>query len=262
MAVTLNELEQHLWGAANILRGSIDSGEYKTYIFGLLFFKRLSDVWEEEYKLNLAEYNGDPHLASLPDEHRFDIPTGYRWSDVRKHSTNIGEFLTCAFHAIEDSNPRLRDIFQGVDFNDKQRFDDETLENLLQHFERFDMSNSNVASDVLGNAYEYLIKQFADDGGKKGGEFYTPKEVVRLMTELLDISENMSVYDPTCGSGGMLLEAYRTVQRQGKNPNSLKLYGQEKNRNTWAICQMNLFLHGIDDSDVRFGDTLKNPLHP
>ena len=260
MAVTLNELEQHLWGAAKILRGSIDSGEYKSYIFGLLCFKRLSDVWVEEYEQKLSEY-GDEELAADADEHRFDLPEGHRWVDVRKYTTNIGEHLNAAFQAVEDANMKLRGIFQSVDFNNKERFSDAILEQLLQHFEKYHLRNSNVEADVLGNAYEYLIKQFADDGGKKGGEFYTPKEVVRLMVECLEISEGMSVYDATCGSGGMLLEAYRAVERSGKNPRSLSLFGQERNLNTWAICQMNLFLHDIDDADVRRGDTLREPKH-
>lgn len=260
MTITLNELEQHLWGAANILRGSIDSGEYKSYIFGLLFFKRLSDVWQEEFEVKLDEY-GDSSLAADADEHRFDLPKGHRWEDVRKHTTNIGEHLNSAFQAVEDANMKLRGIFQSVDFNNKERFSDEILERLLQHFERYDLRNANVDADMLGNAYEYLIKQFADDGGKKGGEFYTPKEVVRLMVRCLEITEGMSVYDPTCGSGGMLLESYRSVEQSGLNPRSLSLYGQERNLNTWAICQMNLFLHDIDDADVRRGDTLREPKH-
>lgn len=260
MAITLNELEQHLWGVANILRGSIDSGEYKSYIFGLLFFKRLSDVWQEEFEIKLKEY-GDSSLAADADEHRFDLPKGHRWEDVRKHTTNIGEHLNSAFQAVEDANMKLRGIFQSVDFNNKERFSDEILERLLQHFEKYDFSNANVDADMLGNAYEYLIKQFADDGGKKGGEFYTPKEVVTLMVKCLEITEGMSVYDPTCGSGGMLLESYRSVEQAGLNPRSLSLYGQERNLNTWAICQMNLFLHDIDDADVRRGDTLREPKH-
>ena len=250
MTVTLSELEQHLWGAANILRGSIDSGEYKSYIFGLLFFKRLSDVWQEEYEKSFAEY-GNEDLAADAEEHRFDIPQGHNWSEMRRHTTNIGEYLNAAFQAIEDANMKLRGIFQSVDFNYKDRFSDALLERLLQHFERYDLRNSNVDADMLGNAYEYLIKQFADDGGKKGGEFYTPKEVVRLMVKCLEIDQGMTVYDPTCGSGGMLLEAYRAVERSGKNARSLSLFGQERNLNTWAICQMNLFLHNIDDADVR-----------
>ena len=260
MTVTLSELEQHLWGAANILRGSVDPGEYKSYIFGLLFFKRLSDVWREEYEQSLAEY-GSEDLAVDADEHRFDIPQGHSWSEVRRHTTNIGEHLNAAFQVIEDANMRLRGIFQSVDFNNKDRFTDAILEQLLQHFERYDLRNSNVAADMLGNAYEYLIKQFADDGGKNGGEFYTPKGVVRLMVKCLEIDQGMTVYDPTCGSGGMLLEAYRTVERAGKNARSLSLFGQERNLNTWAICQMNLLLHDIDDADVRRGDTLREPKH-
>jgi len=260
VTVTLSELEQHLWGAANILRGSIDSGEYKSYIFGLLFFKRLSDVWQEEYEKSFAEY-GNEDLAADAEEHRFDIPQGHNWSEMRRHTTNIGEYLNAAFQAIEDANMKLRGIFQSVDFNYKDRFSDALLERLLQHFERYDLRNSNVDADMLGNAYEYLIKQFADDGGKKGGEFYTPKEVVRLMVKCLEIDQGMTVYDPTCGSGGMLLEAYRAVERSGKNARSLSLFGQERNLNTWAICQMNLFLHNIDDADVRRGDTLREPKH-
>ena len=260
MTVTLSELEQHLWGAANILRGSIDSGEYKSYIFGLLFFKRLSDVWQEEYEQSFAEY-GDEDLAVDAEEHRFDIPQGHNWSELRGRTTNIGEYLNAAFQAIEDANMKLRGIFQSVDFNNKDRFPDALLERLLQHFDHYDLRNSNVDADMLGTAYEYLIKQFADDGGKKGGEFYTPKEVVRLMVKCLEIDQGMTVYDPTCGSGGMLLEAYRAVEKAGKNARSLSLFGQERNLNTWAICQMNLFLHEIDDADVQRGDTLREPKH-
>ncbi len=258
--LTLQKLESHLWGAADILRGSIDSSDYKHYIFGLLFFKRLCDVWEEEYEQRLAEY-GDKELAADPDEHRFDIPAKHFWKDVRKHTTNIGEHLNAAFHAIEDANHRLAGVFQDVDFNNKERFPDAILEKLLQHFEKYRFRNADVDGDMLGNAYEYLIAQFADDAGKKGGEFYTPKMVVRLIVECLRPQEGMTIYDPTCGSGGMLLEAVHYLERHKKNPRSLTLYGQEKNLNTWAICQMNLFLHDLDDAFVAKGDTLRNPQH-
>ncbi|RVI43998.1 type I restriction-modification system subunit M [Sinorhizobium meliloti] len=258
--LSLSQLENHLWRAADILRGSIDSGDYKHYIFGLLFFKRLSDVWEEEYEERLSRYH-DAELAADPDEHRFDIPKGHFWKDVRKHTTDIGTQLNAAFRAIEDANMRLRGVFQDVDFNNKERFPDAMLEKLLQHFETFRLRNSDVEPDVLGQAYEYLIAQFADDAGKKGGEFYTPKMVVRLIVECLKPEEGMSIYDPTCGSGGMLLEAVHHLERQGKNPKSLSLFGQEKNLNTWAICQMNLFLHDIDDAQVARGDTLLEPKH-
>ena len=258
--LTLQQLESHLWGAADILRGKIDSSDYKHYIFGLLFYKRLCDVWEEEYEERLKEYDGNAELAADPDEHRFPIPEGAFWKDVRKHSTNIGEHLNTAFHAIEDADLRLKGVFQDVDFNNKERFPDVSLEMLLQHFDRYRLRNRDVEPDMLGNAYEYLIAKFADDAGKKGGEFYTPKMVVRLIVECLR-PEKGSIYDPTCGSGGMLLEAVHYMERQGKNPKALHLYGQEMNLNTWAICKMNLFLHNIDDASIERGDTLRDPKH-
>lgn len=258
--LTLQQLESHLWKAADILRGSIDSGDYKHYIFGLLFYKRLCDVWEEEYEDRLAKYN-DEELAADPDEHRFHIPQEHSWKSIRKHTTDIGTMLNCAFQAIEDSNSKLKDIFQDVDFNNKQRFPDEMLEKLLRHFETYRLRREDVDGDMLGAAYEYLIAKFADDAGKKGGEFYTPKMVVRLLVECLEPQEQMSVYDPTCGSGGMLLEACHYLERHDKTSKTLALYGQEKNLNTWAISKMNLFLHDIDDVEIKRGDTLRDPRH-
>ncbi len=261
MAVlTLDQLESHLWRAADILRGAIDAADYKHYIFGLLFFKRLCDVWEEEYEERLTRY-GNAELAADPDEHRFHIPKGSFWKDIRRHATDIGSHLNNAFRAIEDANHRLRDVFQDVDFNNKARFPDAALEKLLLHFEKYRLRKVDVEPDMLGQAYEYLIAQFADDAGKKGGEFYTPKMVVRLIVECLQPQEGMSIYDPTCGSGGMLLEAVHHLERMGRNPKSLSLYGQERNLNTWAICQMNLFLHDIDDAAIARGDTLRDPKH-
>jgi type I restriction enzyme M protein len=198
--MTLQQLESHLWGAANILRGKIDSSDYKHYIFGLLFYKRICDVWEEEYEERLAEFNDD-EMARDPDEHRFNIPEGHFWKDVRKHATDIGTYLNSSFFAIEDANTkRLKGIFQDVDFNNKERFPDATLELLMQHFDKYQFRRCDVEPDMLGNAYEYLIAQFADDAGKKGGEFYTPKMVVKTIVECLEPSEGLSIYDPTCGS--------------------------------------------------------------
>jgi len=257
---TLAQLERHLWGAADLLRGSIDSGDFKHYIFGLLFYKRLCDVWEEEYEARLAEYK-DAELAADPEEHRFHIPTGCFWKDVRKATVDIGTVLNISFRAIEDANPRLKGVFQDVDFANKERFPDHLLDSLLQHFETYRMRKSDVDSRILGDAYEYLIAKFADDAGKKGGEFYTPKQVVKLMVEILRPEEGQTVYDPTAGSGGMLLEAFHYMERNGLNAKSLTLFGQEKNLNTWAICKMSLFLHDIDDSFVERGDTLLDPKH-
>ena len=258
--LTLAELERHLWGAADLLRGSIDSGDFKHYIFGLLFYKRLSDVWQEEYEERLAEYE-DEDLAADPEEHRFHIPEDCFWQDVRKESVDIGTALNTSFRAIEDANPRLKGVFQDVDFANKERFPDHLLDSLLQHFETYRMRKADVDSTVLGDAYEYLIAKFADDAGKKGGEFYTPKQVVKLMVEILRPAEGQTVYDPACGSGGMLLEAVHYMVRNGLNPKSLTLYGQEKNLNTWAICKMSLFLHDIDDAFLERGDTLLDPKH-
>jgi type I restriction enzyme M protein len=258
--LTLPDLERHLWGAADLLRGSIASGDFKHYIFGLLFYKRLCDVWAEEYEERLAEYD-DAALAADPEEHRFHIPAGCFWADVRKRSVDLGTALNIAFRAIEDANPRLKGVFQDVDFANKERFPDRLLDALLQHFDKHRMRKADVDSRILGDAYEYLIAKFADDAGKKGGEFYTPKQVVRLMVELLRPEEGMTVYDPTAGSGGMLLEAVHYMERTGKNAKALTLYGQEKNLNTWAICKMSLFLHDIDDAFIERGDTLLDPRH-
>lgn len=259
--LTLAELERHLWGAADLLRGSIDSGDFKHYIFGLLFYKRLCDVWDEEYEALLAEFDGDTEVAVDPDEHRFHIPEDCRWSDIRKVSVDIGTQLNMGFRAIEDANPRLKGVFQDVDFANKERFPDSLLDSLLRHFDEHRMRKADVPSTVLGDAYEYLIAKFADDAGKKGGEFYTPKQVVKLMVEILRPEKGMTVYDPTCGSGGMLLEAVHYMERRGESASALTLYGQEKNLNTWAICKMSLFLHDIDDAFVERGDTLLNPQH-
>lgn len=256
--LTQAELERHLWGAADILRGTVDAGDYKQYIFGLLFYKRLCDVWDEEFEKLLAE-TGDREEAADPDEHRFHIPPEHRWDAVRKQSTQIGQRLNNALAAIEDANLRLRGVFGDVDFANQDRFTDALLEKLLSHFEIHRLRNADVPADMLGDAYLYLIKMFAEGAGKKGGEFYTPRSIVRLMVEIIEPRPGMSIYDPTCGSAGMLLEAVQYVKDRGEDSRSLSLYGQEKNFGTWGIAQINLFLHDVDDAFIAKGDTILSP---
>ena len=256
--LTQQELERHLWGAADILRGTVDAGDYKQYIFGLLFYKRLCDVWDEEYERLLAE-TGDRDEAADPDEHRFHIPTEHRWDAMRQQSTQIGQRLNNALAAIEDANLRLRGVFNSVDFANQDRFSDALLEKLLAHFEKYRLRNADAPADMLGDAYLYLIKMFAEGAGKKGGEFYTPRSIVRLMVEIIDPRPGMSVYDPTCGSAGMLLEAVQYLKDRGEDARSLSLYGQEKNFATWGIAEINLFLHDVDDAFIAKGDTILSP---
>lgn len=260
--LTLQELESHLWKSADILRGSIDSSDYKSYIFGLLFIKRLSDVFTE-HRNELLEVHGleiGEVLAEDPEQFQFYVPQEARWHEIRKHAQDVGTAINVAFEALENENKTLEGVLTPIDFNRKEVLTDEILQRLLQHFSLLDLSNGNLSEpDMLGRAYEYLISQFADDAGKKGGEFYTPSKVVELIVKLIKPEEGMRVYDPTCGSGGMLIQSVDFVKAKGGNPQSLSLYGQEKNLNTWSIAKMNLLLHGLPDHDIRKGDTIRNP---
>ena len=221
--VTLQELEQYLWKAADILRGPIEVSEYKNYILTLLFYRRLSDVYLEEYQENLKKY-GDESIAR-EKFHRFIIPEGCLWDDIREVGTGVGEKLNEALDNITKANPELEGIINRTDFNDKERLSEDRLVKLIEHFSGVKLGNRNVDPDVLGQAYEYLIKQFADTAGKKGGEFYTPKEVVRTMVKILNPHEGNKVYDPACGSGGMLVEDYYHLKSKGEDPRKLFLYG-------------------------------------
>ena len=263
--LSVAQLEQYLWSAADILRGSIDSSDYKTYIFGLLFLKRLSDRFEEEAEKLVADGMSNEVAWNDPDEHQFFVPDRARWDAIQNTATNIGEALNKACAALEEQNPALEGVLAGIDYNDERKLGDArnrdtVLARLVQHFSQVSLRNDHMAEpDLLGRAYEYLIEQFADDAGKKGGEFYTPRMVVKLIVELLAPSERMRICDPTAGSGGMLIECAHYIERQSGNPRNLTLHGQEKNLGTWAICKMNMLLHGLPDARIEKGDTIRDP---
>ncbi len=257
--LTQNELESYLWGAAKLLRGLIDAGDYKQFIFPLLFFKRLSDVWDEDYNNALKE-TGDEGYARDTANDRFTIPAGAHWSDVRSEASDVGRALLNAFRAIEAANPdRLASIFGNASWTDKAQMPDETLKNLIEHFSQHTLSLAAVPEDELGNAYEYLIKQFADDSGHTAQEFYTNRTLVHLMTQMLEPRAGDSIYDPTVGTGGMLISALAEVKRRGGDTRTLGLYGQELIHITAAIARMNLVLHGVEDFQIVPGNTLHSP---
>lgn len=254
----LEDLEHHLWEAAHIITGPIDASDYKTYIFPILFFKRICDVYDEEYAVAM-EYYGDEEIALAPEQHRILIPKGCHWKDIIQVSKDLGKALKTAFQGVEKSNDRLYGIFGDASWTNKERLPDHLLLQLLNHFNKVNLGVKNVRDDDMGRAYEYLIKRFADKANKKAGEFYTPRSIIRLMVNILDPKPGESVYDPACGTGGMLLETIHHVQEQGGDPRLLKIKGQEKNLTTEAIARMNLFLHGMEDFDIRRGDTLRDP---
>ena len=253
------ELEAYLWGAAVILRGLVDAGDYKQTIFPLLFYKRLSDVWDEEYAAALAETGDEGFARATADDH-FVIPDGAHWNDVRATPREVGRALQTAMRAIEAANPaRLDGIFGDAPWTNKERLPDHTLKNLLEHFAGHTLSLANVPEDELGNGYEFLIKKFADDSGHTAQEFYTNRTVVHLMVQMLAPRPGERIYDPTCGTGGMLISALDEVRRGGGEHRTLRLYGQERNHMTAAIARMNLALHGVEEFVIARGDTLERP---
>lgn len=258
--LTLSQLEQYLSKAAWILKGPVDASDFKVYIFPLLFFKRLSDVYDEEYQIALAESDGDMEYASLSEFHRFEIPTGCHWNNVRETTSNVGQAIEQALRGIEQANQELLyGIFGDAQWSNKNKLSDRLLIDLIEHFSQYTLSNSLVDADILGQAYEYLIKHFADLTNKKAGEFYTPRSVVHLLGLILDPHEGESIYDPACGTGGMLLECVNNLQKNNEDYRTLTLYGQEKNLTSSSIARMNMFLHGIEDFKIVRGDTLRNP---
>lgn len=258
--ITQDELEAYLWGSAVLLRNHIDAGAYKQYIFPLLFFKRLNDVYEEETEKAVNE-NG-PEAATWEETHNFSIPDGAHWDDVRNVSENVGKAIQKAFRVIEKANSeKLQGIFGDGTWTNKNRLPDRLLKDLLEHFSSKTLSIENCPEDELGQGYEYLIKQFADDSGHTAQEFYTNRTVVHLMTEMLKPESGESIYDPTCGSAGMLISSISYLKDNGEEWRNVSLYGQEINALTSAIARMNLFLHGIEDFKIANGDTLAAPAY-
>jgi len=254
--LTQTDLEKYLWDAAILLRGFIDAGDYKQFIFPLLFWKRLCDVYDEENERAERErgevFNEDHRLELI-------IPQGAHWNDVRQKVKNVGTAIQSAMRTISKDNPQLYGIFGDAPWTNKNRLTDEKLRDLIEHFSSEKLTLARVSDDMLGKGYEYLIKKFADDSGHTAAEFYTNRTVVKLMTQLLDPQPGESVYDPTCGSGGMLLEAAMELRDQGREYRNLRLYGQEINLMTSAMARMNLFMHGFEDFKVVRGDTLAEP---
>lgn len=267
--ISLEELKTWLWGSANIMRGTVDSSDFKNYIFGLLFLKRLSDVFDERVEAVMEEEgcNAEEAMVQIQEDNPEQfVPVYARWNKLIERTENIGEYIDEAFAEIEHQNPSLEKVLTAIQFGDKEKLSNDLLTRLLRHFNQHKLGNKNLyKADLLGDAYEYLIGKFADDAGKKGGEFYTPHEVVELIVKLIDPQPGHEIYDLTCGCGGMLVESARHIKENYENgtimgkPNC-KLYGQEKNLGTWAIAKLNMFLHNID-GDIKRGDTLVNPLH-
>lgn len=269
--ISLSELKSFLWSSADILRGSMDADKYKDYIFAILFLKRLNDSFEEESQKIKAKFEKQGYSKKeVEDEindpmnykESFYIPPKGRWSKVKDVKNNIGEELDKMCELIDREMPdQAKGILNEVAFNDKKKLSDSDLETLVQHFSKVKLVNSSFDEpDALGHAYEYLISQFAGSAGKKAGEFFTPTQIVKLLVEIVGVENKNTVYDPTTGSGGILISALKYLQDKG-DKTTISIFGQEKNHSTLAMCKMNMLFHGQKDFNIVAGDTLENPVH-
>lgn len=260
MAVTLQDLEARLWGAANALRGPVDPADFKTYVFPMLFWKWISDNWDYEHAQAVEEFGDELNDEVEADYHRFNMPVDCRWSKVTTKTDNLGSRVGRALGKLEQVNPKtLAGIFGDAAWGNKERLPESALVGLVNAFNGLALNPDNVSHDMLGQAYEYLLKQFADASGKKAGEFFTPRQVVHLLVGILDPQPEETICDPASGSGGMLVETINAVRAKGHDHRTLRLHAQEVNLTTSAIARMNLFLHEIEDFKVVRGDTLRNP---
>jgi type I restriction enzyme M protein len=260
VTISQAQLESRLWEAANSLRGPVDPADFKAYVFPLLFFKWISDTWDWEHDQAVADFGEEVSEEEEADYHRFDIPEGCHWKDLRSATSNVGVKLRKILDKLELANPsKLAGIFGDVAWGNKERLPESSLINLIDTFDRLTLNPEAVPNDLLGAAYEYLLRQFADESGKKAGEFFTPRAVVRLLVKILEPKPGETIYDPACGSGGMLVETIGEVRERGGDTRTLRLYGQEVNLTTSAIARMNLYLHDIEDFQILRGDTLREP---
>jgi type I restriction enzyme M protein len=260
VTISQADLEKRLWSAANALRGPVDPADFKTYVFPMLFWKWISDSWLYEHAEAVDEYGDELTEEIEADFHRFEMPAGALWSDVTTKISNLGAEIAKTFQAIEKANPRsLAGVFGDASWGNKERIPESSLLGLIKAFNEIQLDPSTVSHDLLGAGYEYLLKNFADESGKKAGEFFTPRAVVDLIVGILEPETGESVYDPTCGSGGMLVSTINRVRDHGKDHRTLRVYGQEVNLTTSSIARMNLFLHEIEDFDIKRGDTLRAP---
>ncbi|MFE7000263.1 N-6 DNA methylase [Streptomyces griseus] len=260
MTITQHELESRLWDAANALRGPVDPADFKTYVFPMLFWKWVSDTWAQEHDTAFDRYGDELDDEIEAEFHRFELPEGTRWSEVTEKVTNLGAEIAKTFQRIEKANPRsLAGVFGDASWGNQERIPESALLGLIRAFNKITLDPSTVSHDLLGAGYEYLLKNFADESGKKAGEFFTPREVVNLLVGILQPEPGESVYDPACGSGGMLVATINQLRESGKDHRTLRAYGQEINLTTASIARMNLFLHEIEDFDIKRGDTLRAP---